>query len=251
MSSVLKYGSYSFPDSSVQFAWRRRAVIGPLGFRTHYDYQMQVRALYQGTSGTNLTSQLAALQSAMNLSDQDLVFKDDAGVDTFHKISSADTVNGIQVLGGPDTPMDTETGMRTEYLTKRTVQVLFGWQLPSAESEIVDFQQSIREANIGSADFVIQEALDGVPVQQFTNQASEQIFVQEGYCVGYSDHQGFPDLAYPSLYLKTRESYRLMQAPLRLGRHKSTHFRTEWRYVFRAPLGLTIAAPDYPDVTGV
>ncbi|SFH96390.1 hypothetical protein [Planctomicrobium piriforme] len=244
----LSWGDYDFPSAGIQFAWSRRANLSPkVRRRTHYSYQMRVRALIQAAGASALTTALGTLETALGTNDKDLLFKDDSNSNTIHAVSTNTTINGISALIW-EYPMDAESGMRTEYLNKRTVYVTFGWEVAAAETNIVEFDEIVEELNPGGLDFTVQQALSGLPQVQTTAGSQKQVYVQRGFSIGYSSYVNFPTALYSVGAYKSELSYRRNHHPLYRGRYTNTHFPRSWRYHFETSSGFVLGTPTIPSL---
>lgn len=244
---ILSYGSYSFDDNEVSFEWDKQLVLGKTGRATHYQYQCRVTGVKQATTVASLTSKLTSLESAMESSGQDLVFKDNDSNNTVHVATSSSTINGVRAIGGVKYPKGNpgSWGSGSEYTVYRTYQVVFQWEIAANESNLVVYQESIRISG-GGPRFVIQETLTGSPVQQQTAQQSKVIAIQQGIAIGYSSYPSFPAFRYSTGYLREELSYQESETPLNFAANTNTNFPIRWKYHYESPIAIGLLTPALP-----
>lgn len=244
----LYLGGYAFDDNEVSIAGTRKEIMAKTNRRERFKHQIKVRGVKQRSTVADLTVALQELEFAV-AQGGDLVFKDNDGNPTVHAYYESDTINGIRAIEGVTYTMGLPGvwGSQTEYVQARTYEITFEWDIESLDSELIFWQQDITEVSSGGLDFVVQEALTGLPQQQQTAQFTKQVFVQSGQAVGYSTYPNFPALAYPSTYLRTKMSRRKLGDPINWTVNKYTHFPISWKYHYEAPFGLALGAPAYPN----
>lgn len=240
----LRYRGYDFDDDELRCGWDRRVQYSPQNRRTKYLFSLLVRGERLRSGAAALTASLGELEDAVSENNGDLTFLDNTGTATVHRVQSGETLNGVQVMGGVRYPIDPPTGSRTEYLNKRTFEILFQWEIEAPESEIVEWQHDIR-TSLGN-EFVVKKSLSGLAQQQGTSLFPDYVAVQQGRAVGWSAYPSFPSPQYTLGTLLNGPSYQKASAPLYRGRNGNRLYGIEWRYYFWSPVALPLAAPSIP-----
>lgn len=243
----LYLGGYPFDDNEIQFSYNKKLILSKANRRERMRHQMKVRGVKQRSTAADLTIALQELEFAVGQGG-DLIFKDNDGNNTVHAYTESNTLNGIRAVGGVNYPpgLPGVWGARTEYVNARTYEIVFEWDTADVESNLIYWSQQIVELSSGGFDFVVQEALTGFPQQQQTAQYTKQVFQQVGRAVGFSSYPNFPGLAYPSVYLRTKQSRRTLGDPINWNVNQFTHYPISWVYHYEAPFGLALGSPATP-----
>ena len=243
----LVYNGYEFQDNSVQFTWTKSAILGPTGRRSHYAVKAIVTGVMQAASVSSLTTALGGLESQMKSSNGDLIFYDNDGAVTVHQIKGSDTINGIRVgpIRYPD-GLPGVWGARTEYVNRKTYQVVFEAEIPDPESNLVAYTETISQLSSGLHDFTTQQAIAGIPQQVITAQITPQKYRQRGRAIGFDSYPTYPLFAYPALYLKKEPFVAEQDWPIHPGVNLFTHYPIRWSFDFEIPTGTILLPPANP-----
>lgn len=246
---ILQLGSYSFPRDTVQFVIEKRAVLGKTGRRTSHRIVWHVWGYLTAADASAITSAIAAFEAAARTDNQTIAFYDNDSNLTAHYINTGETLNGVRITGGPDyTPgLAGQWGPTTEYFNRRSFKLRIEAEIPAVEGfGVVYYREVARLLAPGFADFVVQEALSGLPQRQETAQFTKQIAQQEGMAIGFESPILPPATIWPSVHMKPRPFKSEVGTPIEWGINKNTHYQTSWLFHFEAASGLALVQPTEP-----
>jgi hypothetical protein len=242
----LRYRGTDFPDNEVRFGWDRRVNYSPLSRITKYQYRMLVRGERAASGSSAITTTLQELEDLVSVNNGDLSFIDNNGNNTVHHVNSSNTMNGVQVVGGVNYPISPPEGSRSQYLSHRTYEIQFTWEVEAPESEIVEWKHEL-QVGVGS-EFVVKRSLAGIPDQQQTSIHPDRVAIQQGRAMGWSAPPTFPPPHFSVGFLLNGPSYQKAMSPLYLGRNGSRLYGIEWRYYFWSPVATPIGVPYTPNL---
>lgn len=241
-----KYRGIFHDDNEVALvSVTQRVVKGPINNRLYKVIDWIIQGVKIAATQADLTTKLAALESqyGTDFGDAELYLNDGSTL-TVHRLVSADTLNGVRVVGGVNylAGWPGVWGVRTEYVYRRTYQVHLRCEVLAAEGSYASFHQTVRQIGLGGSDFEIQETLNTQPVRQETNLFTSFDAEQFGTAIGITGYPPFPTPMWPGS-LKTRMSSAEMMTPQYFGTNQNLLYPIAWRYRFRAATSLFAVAP--------
>lgn len=247
---IFKYRGIAHPQNEIALlSVTKRQQRGQTGRKMIAVIDWFIRGVKVDTTQPGLTAKLAALESQYGTDGGDAVlYLNDGATATQHQLISANTLNGVRVIGGVNYEPGWEGvwGVRTEYVYRRTFSVRLRAEVLANESSIFLYHQTIRQIGLGGADFEFLETLNTLPVYQQTNAYTAYDAEQFGMAIGVTNYPSFPLPFWPT-YLKPRQSIVDLGTPQLFGTNANLYFPISWRYRFRGSTGgLFSSPPTYP-----
>lgn len=233
----LSYGPFIHDANSVGFSLDYRIKFDAFKRMRGNVQTWTIRGWVQGSTKTELTQKLVALEAAYNVPNQDLVFHEDDGTPTRHALYSASTLSGVRIVDFRYSDGHRGSGswtMSTEYVNKRSFTVVI--QADTHEDlGIIAWKESVRTIGDGGYRTVWMPSILGVPQPQIPQNFSTYQVVQSGMAVGDQSH-GWPDPSPPLFgrqYLHIEESWQEHETP-EFMKNGNDGYVTRWRYVFES-----------------
>lgn len=235
------YGSYSTPTNSSWATMTMRAVLAQTGRKISEIQQWTIHTVLQSTTQAGLTSLIQAHEAGMRQNNVDLVFYQDDGTETAHKILTNNTRNGVEFRGlsypGYFPP---GWGQKTEYVNLRYVVTQLQAEVFDVENGLIFIQQSMR-FSVGGIGYSVLGALTGQPQLQFTMQMSPFWGMQRGMAIGMFSN---PEPVGPIVNMipNPMQSWVQYDSPQQYGRNRHWGYPTIWLYSYQCP-GPLVAIP--------
>jgi hypothetical protein len=115
---ILRYGSYSHPDNEVIISISQRPTFNEIGLRSGYVASWSIQGMLQGSSVSDLSTKIIALESAYGADGLDLVLYDSDGSTVRHAMRNTGSRTGVKILD-----LSYPTGDGAEYVTFRTYTI--------------------------------------------------------------------------------------------------------------------------------
>lgn len=193
----LRYGSYAHDDGEVEVSITRRTEFGQRGaFRIVETWDCRGQKV--GSSQSDLTAKLRALENAYSRGGFNVVLLDSNGSRSVHEIVNARTVGGVQIVK----PITYPTGTGAEYSTFRSYEFTLEASYVDAgflsvNGGITDFTETIVIEGGGPTRVVI-ELDQGDPVEQITRDRTAYRATQSGRLSSLFENPEPPRPKWPS-----------------------------------------------------
>lgn len=239
-------GGYTHPDNEVWLTGLSIRRVQSQRRRTMaLKHNWTVQGLKLGSDAADLTTKLTALQAGYQNITGNVVFKDNNGAETVHKIVHANTFNGIRgniVYPGGFSAQGWGSG--AEYIYSRYFVGQIEAEVEAFEDNILAYKQSMK-FSLGGVKTRVLEAFTGPPQTQFTCAQSKFWAVQSGYAIGafVNPNPADPLVAVPP---DTDRSWVDFGTPQIQGSLKNRGYITSWFYYFEAPGPLNAVPPANP-----
>lgn len=239
---ILKWGGYSFEDNEIWFTTRRQELLGQTGIRIGWKETWTVGGVIKADNVAAITTRIDGMRDALDVPFQDLVFVDNDGNDTAHKIINSETLNGTRVVGGLQFPKPQMWGMGDEYAAyKRTFGFTVEAEVYDPEGNIMFYEETVRLLAPGSRRFAMVVSLQGVPQDQTLAAQTPTIIEQIGRAVGIHTYPNYGAPLYPA-QLKDRPFMQEVGTPEKFGTVRNVGFPVSWRYQMEG-VGLALVPP--------
>lgn len=246
-----KYGNYRFDDHAVSFVKRMPPIRDNAGviyqWAPEYTLTGEIRIADTGTVAGNqaaMTAKLAEFEAAFSQQYKDLVFYDDAGNPTVHKLLNQQTLGGVKLLTNIEYP----TSQGAEYAISRTFQITIGAEVSANQggggSGVVNWFESLTFEGTGGKRSVWQTMIEGPPIRQQVAQFTTIRAVQSGNAVGNIGYIPFPAPIYGSDVEHEDRRVWKRSTPQNFGGNGGTNYPSEWAYFFE------FANPAFGNPTG-
>ena len=228
----LKYGSYTHALDEAAIVITKDKITDSTNRIIGYKEFWRITGQLMADSVSEITTAIAALETAYVKNNQDLILLDNSLANTAHRLISADSYSGVMVR-----KLTYPVGTGGEYTTYRT----FGIEA-EADFSISGIDQNTIESSsevvawrgTGGPRKVVRETRTGMPVVQTVSQRTPIYVTQSGSVVGHLRHVPpnpplFPDWEdHPERDI----SY---SSPIQTGVIQKREFRTTWSYQFSMP----------------
>jgi hypothetical protein len=222
----LRWGNYTHAQNECSVVISRTVQRGsdgqPLTLIERWDVQGQIHADSQAL----LTAAIKSLEAVYETGGKDLSLLTDSNGTTAHRLTSADSINGTQVIQQPSYPV----GRGAEYTTFRNYTLAVEASYAINDDPILEFQEAVSISGTGGPRWGYLLPISGAPIaQQFTT-ASIVTAQQSGFAVGDGVYVSPPSPIWPNFeILETRSISR--EFPRKGSRERVTR----WSYTFNAP----------------
>lgn len=226
-------GSYAFDDNAVIIASHGEILKNRGGQIYARRVWHDVEGYLTGSSQSDITQAMSALQTALAKPFQDFVFKQSDGNESATLLKNAGSITGVNVSIGPDFTKSEGA----EYVTRRhfTFRVEAEYPLSGTNNFLLSFTEHLDFWG-GGPRFVHKEAVVG-PVQK--QQVREQTIyhaVQSGMSEGYRKEPSVPPPIWPGALIEANPRIR-RSSPDRRGKGYERYGLTwEWRFESATPL---------------
>lgn len=238
-------GSYSTDNNSSWATWTYRAKVSPRGRKISEVHRITLHTVLQASTQPLLTTAIQEHEAGVRQQNGDLIFYQDDGTQTAHKIINSQTRDGL-TFKGLSYPgyFPGIWGSRTEYVNLRYVVSQHEAEVIDVEDNILAYWQGYR-FNTGGYDYAVVEALTGIPQIQFTKQQSKAWLLQRGYAIGAFSN---PNPANPLATINPMpdRSWIDYGTPEDQGRVTNMTFRTAWQFYYEANGSLAAIPPANP-----
>lgn len=253
----VKWGNYRFPDNACEVTTTGNVVENDAGVPLYLEAQANVTCLFisTATSESTIQSELSALdlaaRSALSVPFQDFgLYHDNDTLSSCRIINTANMLQGTRVVS-----VNAPSGRGAEYASYRTLQftVRAAYLLSPAaligpggvpappgtgtNGEVLrSWNESLTFIGNGGPRVILQDVIDGSPVEQVVTPATKVRVVQSGTAVGFIRPPLFPA---PIFGTPVSESVQqVIQSPVRTSQGYM-QYPISWSYEFESPVPLT------------
>lgn len=239
-------GGYTHDDNSVWISpLVIRRVPSQRGRNMLLQHRWGVHGVLIGTSQSQLTTKIAALETGYRNITGDVVLKDNSGADSAHKIVYAQAVNGIRAsITYPGSFAGGGWGSGTEYTYVRYFVGQIEADVLSIEDNILLYHQTM-QFSLGGAGYKVLEAFTGPPQVQFTKVQSKFWAIQRGMGIGAFSNPN-PPAPLVAAPVDPDRSWVDFGTPQIQGSLRNIGFPTRWSYFYEAPFPLNAVPPPTP-----
>ena len=223
---IFKYGSYAHSANEVSLTVSKQAEFSDLGYRRGTRETWTIAGVLQGGSQTEITSAIAALQTAYGTNGLNAgLYLDDGMTVTAHFLDSSATRGGVNVKS-----VSFPQGKGAEYSTFRTYQVVLEALFPEEESVYLSWTESISTTGTGGPKFILVPLISGAAQKQIVQQNTVVKVSQRGSATGVAN---WPSPAAPLFpdYEKVEQRSISRDTP-RMHRTNNEGYRVSWSYAF-------------------
>lgn len=185
-----KYGGYQHPDNEARLmAFIVRPDHSSRGKKmiTTYEMHLQIEiclpvSMAGATTAqaqSHLNTRIGEIIDVYANNYRDAVFCHDDGTQTRHSLINADSLSGVRV-----THRTWPKGDGDEYATTRTGYVVLQADYLTPDSQLVFFQEVVRNIGTGGPRWRIQDLEVGNPIVTTLNQKTHQRVIQTGVAIG-------------------------------------------------------------------
>lgn len=220
--TYLQWGGLRHPDWEMNLAsYVARARLSPRGRVVSYIYTMQLEGQIQATGAAAINARLQGIITAYHTQNQDARFYVD-GVLTPHQL-----INNLSSTGNKVVQFGHPRGDAAEYANKRTLSVIIQGEYLDPESQLYDWQETIRWVGDTGPRAEWVQHFQGVELQEVC-QATSMRIQQRGRATGILGYVLPPGPAWPGI---EHRPYRVIDvgAPKFLGQIHGL-YQSEWSY---------------------
>jgi hypothetical protein len=178
---LVRYGSYTSSDAENTISMAVDVSRDGDGNAMSNDYTWTIRGVAIAENAAALSAALTTLETAFNKDNQDAELLLNDGTPTIHKLTSAQTLNGVKSsrIRYPD-------GQGTEYVNRRTYEVVLTASYGTTDSAStadggkLNYSETLTQTGNGGARYVIREPRNGPPIKQIVSQQTPIVLVQSG-----------------------------------------------------------------------
>ena len=223
------YGTYEHQENEAFCSMQIAPRFSPQGRRIGRTRTAIVRGAIIGTSQSDLTTKINALEDAYSESSL-FVLKDNSNADTPHKIDPADTISGTKCRVrwvGPTT----ETNSGIEYATRRSYEIsIVGETFEDiAGNGLWSFTEEISVVGGSYPAVIALEPAQGAAILQEPTEQTARRILQKGSAVGLNTYPAAPSPAFSRV--DGRRSGSTNSSPQIIGTSGNFMFGTAWEYV--------------------
>lgn len=231
----LQYGPYRHALAECLLSISRRPKQSPSGTVIGYFERWDISGEVQAASSAALTAVIQSLETAYGFNGRDAtLYLSDGVTPSAHRLISADSVNGVQVVQ----PVQFPNGTGGEYSTYRSYQLAleaeFATDDDTATSNLTSFQETISITGNGGPKHVIIECLNARPVRQITLAATMIRAQQSGTASASTFYPTPPGPLWPQWLLNDSVTITKV-GPI----GTQSNFTTNWSYSFESSSPLT------------
>lgn len=228
MRLKLKYGTHTHDIAEASVVINRRNTFAQSNKRTGYIESWSIDGFLQADDQAGIGADIQTLKEAYSTDNKTAVLLFEDGTETKHKLDTNDSISGVRVQ-----LFDFPEGDGAEYSTFRSYRILIDAEF-ATDAGILWLHESLMFTG-GKHKFLHKQTLTGFAQKQIVAQNIPHRVVQSGFVIGHF----FWPAAQPPLFpqnLKNEDSSVKRAGPEKIyaNRQKSTHFRTEWNYVFES-----------------
>jgi hypothetical protein len=224
---ILKYGAYAHKLAEAAVKISRSSVNSDQGDYLGYKETWVIEGRLRGSTPSDLTTKIQALEAAYAVNGQDLVLYESDGVTpSAHQMVSDDTTVGTQVV-----TIEYPDGANAQYSTFRDYRITMEGEFVTLGSAGgagggYQYSETITYTSTGGPRFVIREQRFGPPIKQFVSEQTPVMAVQSGSTSRSDRYPDPPPPVFPSEEM-------LEQRRIQYGR-AGGKYHCDWTYQFMA-----------------
>ena len=218
----LRYGSHTHDAGECAVSIEKTAKMAGDVVKSIVE-RWSVSGQVHGSSVSDLTNKIEALEAAYKEDGKDLRILTDTGGNTAHALLSSSTISGTRVIQRPSFPR----GDGVEYATIRTFSLAVEAEIPLAGVALIEYRERIGWTGTGGATWRYKQPLFGEAQRQWLTAASVCQVVQEGFASALEAYPAFPAPIWPE-----QEHQELRMVNHEFPAKGSKERRTTWRFVF-------------------
>lgn len=222
---TVSYGGFSFQTGDPTLAVTKTILESALGDRIGYDERWTLTGELIGTSQSNVTQLINAMQDAFGVNFKNLIVYDNNGSPSAHALYNSKSFSGVKVksLTFPDEP--------GQYVVSRKYQLTVEASFLEKNPGIVSYVETVTVRG-GGPRWIYKPALQGPPQRQLLNEQTPYHATQSGQSMGFLDWIPAPAPLWPeALHIDQSSSVRKTPS---FQNNKNVNFPTEWNYVFES-----------------
>lgn len=229
----VRYGNYSHADNECAVIIGSRHDRTVAGHRKSTVKTYVLRGRLHGSSPSDLTNKIAALEAAYSTDFQSLILYDGAAP-TAHLLDNASSISGVRVVSGPNYP----EGDDAQYTTFRDFEITLEAEYPASPGVgLLAWSETLSFVGTGGPMTVHVPTVFGPPQKQITSAMTPVQVVQSGQAVGWSTWPVAPPPLWPAAEVLPRRRFN-MAAPKWNGQ-AFTEFPIMWSYEFESAVPLS------------
>lgn len=238
---ILRYGTYTHPDSEVTVRRRIRRKLNPNQFSTRVTRTWDVEGQLHADTATLLIAAREALQAAYYVPYRDAYLYLSDGTTVHDYLVNQGSSTGV-VPQGPDYPNGdgAEGGTFLTFTLSLEASLEFTPDGPGTFSgeggaSLMEFSETISESG-GGPRYALIEVIDGPPVRQKLVDRTKYVYTQQGSATGRYGFPTPPGPIAPQWLVGGPQVQRT--GPIREG-IVNTKYTTAWSYTFESPDALS------------
>lgn len=225
---LFRYGGYTHGVAEVILASISRSTeYSPRGLPLISKVSWTINGVIQGTSLSDLTTKLAALEAAYSKQRQNAGLYLTDGTPTVHQMQNGTAIGGVRSSG-----VSYPSGDGVEYVTSRTYSVTLEADYEFTGNDLLEFNETLSFQGTCGPKFVYLQTLNGPPEKQIVQQKTTMTATQSGSAMGYRARPSAP----PPLWPKDEheEARRIDKTSPRVIAGESRDFGISWSYTFES-----------------
>lgn len=230
----LRYGDYIHQVGEAAIVISKTSVLDEFGIKVGYKESWQIAGRLDGTDANDLTTKIAALETAYGVNGKDLRLLNSNGTETAHKLINADSLTGVQIE-----TLNYPIGEGAEYTTFRnyTITATADYSIMSGggSNGTIAFSQVISIRGTGGPRKVVLETRNGPCVVQYVSQRTPIYITQSGSAVGYLAYPQPPNPIEPQWEDVERRDIRYEAPAVKSTGGRESEWRVSWTYSFSKP----------------
>lgn len=193
---ILKWGAYVHAQDECGIKVEYQSIFDQFNRRIGEFRTYHIMGWIKGTSQSDLTTKLTALEAAYATDYRDLtLYLNNGTTPTVHSLESADCFGGTKVVGFGY--MDGPWKMGTEYANRRTF-----WAIVKGEVRVGDgiyqYREKLEVKGVGGIKWRFIPQINGVAELQTLQTDTPFFYIQQGRAVGFTAYPTPPAALFPS-----------------------------------------------------
>lgn len=244
---IFQYGAYAHQANSVAIRITRISPFDKFRRRIGVTERWDLVGVVRGTSQSDLTTKLGALETAYDDDYKDwTLFLDNGSTPTVHTVVSANTFGGTKVLSGVNYLNGPWSG-RPEYANQRTFAVSLGMEV-RVGTGYYSWKERLTIRGTGGSRWRFSPSIDAVPLAQTLQVYTSYHLIQEGTLLAREDWYAPADPVEPDWeHQEMREITYDTADDIVVGGQEM--FRTSWKYIMEMNSYAGFSSLTIPSIT--
>lgn len=239
----LKYGNYTHEAGECAIVIQKESVLNADNNKVGWKEVWQISGMLRGTSASDLTTKIRAMESAYGVNGRDLKLLNDDGSETAHKLISNQSRSGVMIAS-----LNYPVGEGAEYTTFRNYQIIAECDISILE--IVDmvggrgrgrnqqggitlsYNEVISSRGTGGPRIVVLETMGGPPVKQIVSNQTAVYKTQSGSATGVYGYPQVPPPMDPANEIADRRVIQQELPSTVSPNGKESIYKVSWSYEF-------------------